>query len=131
MTKEERQSLRSAYKNLASSPVGVRRFDEGVRFARSINSEDYETLTPFLYAEYERTYKIGGGSIKIGGYISDYFVEVITNEGRELLFENGRQEAEFFVFICDMITAVLSPLFDKVKSDVLYAGEEEARHGKM
>ena len=126
MTKDERQDLASAYKNLASTTPRICNYIEGTRIARSITDEDYEILKPFLFAEYERTYKVGGGSIKVEGNISTYFVNVVTSEGRDLLFVNERQEAEFFVFICDMITTVLSPIFDKVKSDVLYADGSEA-----
>ena len=126
MTKNERQDLASAYKSLASTTPRICNYIEGTRIARSITDEDYEILKPFLFAEYERTYKVGGGSIKVEGNISTYFVNIVTSEGRDLLFVNERQEAEFFVFMCDMITAVLSPIFDKVKSDVLYADGSEA-----
>ena len=126
MTKDERQDLASAYKSLASTTPRICSYIEGTRIARSITDEDYEILKPFLFAEYERTYKVGGGSIKVEGNISTYFVNIITSGGRDLLFVNERQEAEFFVFMCDMITAVLSPIFDKVKSDVLYADGSEA-----
>lgn len=126
MTKDERQDLASAYKNLASTTLRVCNYNEGTRIARSITDEDYEILKPFLFAEYERTYKVGGSSIKVEGNISTYFANIVTSEGRNLLFVNGRQEAEFFVFMCDMITAVLSPIFDKVKSDALYADGSEA-----
>ena len=127
MTKDERQDLASAYKSLASTTPRICNYIEGARIARSITDGDYEILKPFLFAEYERAYKVGGGSIKVEGNISTYFANIITSEGRDLLFVNERQEAEFFVFLCDMITAVLSPIFDKVKSDVLYADESEAR----
>ena len=129
MTKAERQDLTSAYKNLASAIPTIRNYMEGERRARSITEEDYEVLKPFLFAEYERVYKVGDGSIKVEGNISTYFVEVITSEGRDLLFVNERQEMEFFVFICDMITAVLSPIFNKVKSDILYADKKESNNG--
>lgn len=126
MTKKERQDLASAYKSLASTTPRICNHIEGTRIARSITDEDYEILKPFLFAEYERTYKVGGGSVKVEGNISTYFVNIVTNEGRDLLFVNERQEVEFFVFMYDMITAVLSPIFDKVKSDVLYADGSEA-----
>ena len=126
MTKNERQDLASAYKNLASTTPKICNYIDGTRIARSITDEDYEILKPFLFAEYERTYKVGGGSVKVEGNISTYFVNIVTNEGRDLLFVNERQEVEFFVFMYDMITAVLSPIFDKVKSDVLYADGSEA-----
>lgn len=126
MTKDERQDLTSAYKSLASTAPRICNYIEGTRIARSITDEDYEILKPFLFAEYERTYKVGGGSIKVEGNISTYFANIVTSEGRDLLFVNERQEAEFFVSMCDMITAVLSPIFDKVKSDVLYADGSEA-----
>ena len=125
MKKEERQNLISAYQNLASATPTIRKFADGERLARSISDEDYEVLEPFLLAEYERTYQIGEVQIRVEGRVSNYFTDVIDTEGRELLFLNDRHEAELFSALCEMIETVLSPVFDKTKSSLLYKCEEE------
>lgn len=126
MKESERQNLISAYKRFASATSTIREFAEGERIARPISDEDYETLKPFLLADYERTYKIGGVQMRVDGHISNYFVDVITNEGRELLFLNERSEAETFSALCEMIETVLSPVFDRTKSDLIYQQGGEA-----
>lgn len=127
MTKTERQRLIEAYNNFASVAPTLVKFGEGERLSRAINEEDFEALKPLFLAEYKREYEFpGGAGTKIEGNLSSYFVEVITNEGRNLLFENDRQEAEFFFMLVDMITAILSPIFDRVKSNLLNDYETEA-----
>ena len=126
MKTKERESLISAYNRLASADPELREFiGRDVRLARSITDEDYQTLEPFLFAEYETAYKFGAIELKVEGKMTNLFTDVISTESRDLLFASNKAEAEFFFKLATMINAVTSPLFDRTKSSLVYERKSE------
>ena len=131
MRRQEREAIISAYNALASAEGEVRKYQLGKGIALSISREDHYYLQPFFDASYEIQYRIGNVDAKTSGSIRSYFTEIITSDDTyDLVFWNERNKFDFFIHLRAMIEDVMSPLFDKTKSEHLYKTGEEESNGK-
>lgn len=128
MKKYERENIIRAYNNLVTAKRRI--CDYGLLsrggIALNISDDDYFVLKPFLNASYKEIYTIGEVEARTTGSIRSFFTEIITSDdSRDLVFINQRNQFDFFTHLRAMVEDVTGPLFQRTKSEHLYIEEED------
>ena len=128
MKKYERENIIRAYNNLVTAKRRICDYKLLPRggVALTVSDDDYRILKPFLNASYKEIYTIGEVEARTTGSIRSFFTEIITSDdSRDLVFIDQRNQFDFFTHLRTMVEDVTGPLLQRTKSEHLYIEEDD------